>query len=109
MTSTATILNVRPQDRKRVLAAHAKLPGQSLETTVSNLAHHGLIDLRREIPIADYRNAYEATRAALERAVSEGYGIGKHADPTEDARFGLDVDEAAEIASEDQSLIYIAR
>ena len=61
------------------------------------------------IAIANYRNANETTRTALERAVSEGYDIGKHADPVEDARLGLDVDEAAEIASGDQSLIYIAR
>lgn len=44
---------------------------------------------------------------AIEYAEQHGLRLNKHADPTEDAREGLTVDEAREIAREDASLIYL--
>lgn len=44
---------------------------------------------------------------ALDHARQHGLLLGKYADPTEDAREGLSVEEAEEIASEDPSLIWI--
>jgi len=45
--------------------------------------------------------------AAIEHAAHHGLPLNKYADPTEDAREGLMVDEAKEIAREDASLIWI--
>lgn len=44
---------------------------------------------------------------AIEFAEKHGLRLSKYADPTEDAREGLTVEEAREIAREDASLIYI--
>ena len=44
--------------------------------------------------------------AAIDYAASHGVDLSKYADPTEDARDGLSVDEAREIAREDASLIW---
>lgn len=46
---------------------------------------------------------------AIEYAERNGLTLNKYADPTEDAREGLTVDEARGIAREDSSLIWIAR
>lgn len=45
--------------------------------------------------------------AAIEYAEEHGLTLGKYTDPTEEAREGLSVDEAREIADEDPSLIYV--
>src|SRR3990167_7307531 len=47
------------------------------------------------------------TREAAAHAAAAGLVIGKHTDPTEGAREGLSADEAADIAAEDVSLIYV--
>lgn len=44
---------------------------------------------------------------AIEYAAAHGLTLNKYADPTEDAREGLTVDEAREVAAEDPSLIYV--
>ena len=44
---------------------------------------------------------------AIEYATVHGVTLNKYADPTEDARDGLSIDEAREIAREDVSLIYV--
>ena len=44
--------------------------------------------------------------AAINCAEQFGVTLNKYADPTEDARIGLTVDEAREVASEDPALIY---
>lgn len=44
---------------------------------------------------------------AIEYAAAHGLTLRKYADPAEDAREGLTVDEAREIAAEDPSLIYV--
>lgn len=44
---------------------------------------------------------------AIEAAEAMGLKLNKYADPTEDAREGLTVDEAREIARVDASLIYV--
>lgn len=60
-------------------------------------------------PLTEYAHDGESTRAAAERALSEGYALGKYADPTEDAREGLTADEAVAVAREDASLVYVVR
>lgn len=45
--------------------------------------------------------------AAIEYAETHGLTLSKYADPTEDGREGLSVDEAREVAKEDPSLIFI--
>jgi len=62
-----------------------------------------------QIALTDYAHETETTRAAAERALSEGYALGKYADPTEDAREGLTADEAVAVAREDASLVYVVR
>lgn len=57
--------------------------------------------------IADYCTDAESLREALLRAEFDGLRICKHADPIEDAREGLTVDEADDVCSEDPSLIYV--
>lgn len=44
---------------------------------------------------------------AIEIAEARGLTLSKHADPIEDAREGLSIDEAREIAAEDPGLIYV--
>ena len=44
---------------------------------------------------------------AIDYADAHGLNLSKHADPIEDAREGLSVDEARDIAEEDSSLIYV--
>ena len=44
---------------------------------------------------------------AIEYAEREGLTLSKYADPTEDARDGLSIEEARDIAREDPALIYI--
>ena len=44
---------------------------------------------------------------AIEIAEEAGATLNKHADPVEDARTGLSIDEAREIAQEDPSLIWV--
>ena len=44
---------------------------------------------------------------AIDYADAHGLTLSKHADPIEDAREGLSVDEARDIAGEDSSLIYV--
>lgn len=44
---------------------------------------------------------------AIDYAEANGLTLAKYADPTEDAREGLTVAEAREIAREDPSLIYV--
>lgn len=44
---------------------------------------------------------------AIEHAELHGLKLNKYADPTEDAREGLTVDEARDIAAEDASLIWV--
>ncbi len=44
---------------------------------------------------------------ALHYAEEQGLLLNKYADPTEDAREGLDIYEAREVASEDASLLYL--
>jgi hypothetical protein len=46
--------------------------------------------------------------AAIEIAEDLGLTLSKHADPTEDAREGLSVSKAYEIAKHDPSLVYLA-
>jgi hypothetical protein len=46
--------------------------------------------------------------AAIEYAESRGLLLSKHADPIEDARDRLSIDEARAVAAEDPSLIYVA-
>lgn len=54
------------------------------------------------------RNAITLTgHEALEWAEKNGLTLNKYADPTEEAREGLDVEEARKVAAEDPSLIYI--
>jgi hypothetical protein len=55
-TKTYSITDVHPNDIQRVLATHAKLPGQSLDTTVSNLAHHGLIRVIASVNTCERQN-----------------------------------------------------
>lgn len=45
--------------------------------------------------------------AAIEYAEAHGLELSKYADPLEDAREGLTVEEAREVAREDPSLIYV--
>lgn len=45
--------------------------------------------------------------AAIEYAEANSLTLNKYADPAEDAREGLGVDEARKVATEDPSLIYI--
>lgn len=58
-------------------------------------------------PLTVYAEQFDSLRGALEDAIARGYRLGKHADPTEPARTGMSVDEAADIAAEDPGLIYI--
>lgn len=44
---------------------------------------------------------------AIDHAEREGLRVAKHADPTEDARERLTLEEAREVAREDPSLVYI--
>ena len=44
---------------------------------------------------------------AIEYADEHGLTLNKHTDPTEDAREGLSVEEAVEVAREDAGLIWI--
>ena len=44
---------------------------------------------------------------AIEYAEAHGLTLNKYTDPTEEAREGLSVDEARQIAREDPSLIWI--
>lgn len=44
---------------------------------------------------------------AIEYAAAHGLTLRKYADPTEDAREGLSIEEARAIATEDPSLIYL--
>ena len=44
---------------------------------------------------------------AIEIAETNGADLNKYADPIEDARTGLSIDEAREVATEDPSLIWI--
>lgn len=44
---------------------------------------------------------------AIAYATAKGITLNKYADPTEDGRDGLALDEAREIAAEDSSLIYL--
>lgn len=44
---------------------------------------------------------------AINHAEAHGLRLSKYADPIEDAREGLTVDEAREVAAEDASLIYL--
>jgi len=46
--------------------------------------------------------------AAIEDARRKGYTLGKYADPTEGERVGLTDEEAAEVACEDISLVFVA-
>lgn len=46
---------------------------------------------------------------AIEYAEQHGLTLGKYADPTEEARDGLTVEEAREIAAEDPSLVWTER
>jgi hypothetical protein len=46
---------------------------------------------------------------AIEYAEAHGLTLNKYADPTEDAREGLTPAEARRVASEDPSLVYVAR
>lgn len=46
-------------------------------------------------------------RDAIDYADDHGLTLCKYADPTEDARTGLSVDEARAIAAEDPSLVYL--
>lgn len=46
-------------------------------------------------------------QAAIAIAEANGLTLSKYADPIEDARTGLDPDEARKVASEDPNLIYI--
>ena len=53
-------------------------------------------------------STYTITGAdAIRVAARDGVTIRKHADPTEGARDGLTIEEAAEIAAQDQSLIFV--
>jgi hypothetical protein len=45
---------------------------------------------------------------AIDYAEAHGLTLNKYADPTEDAREGLSVSEAREVAREDASLIYVS-
>ena len=45
---------------------------------------------------------------AIDYAERHGLTLAKYADPTEDARTGLTIDQAEQIAAEDPSLIYCA-
>ena len=48
--------------------------------------------------------------AAIDLAATDStVALGKYADPTEDAREEISIDEAREIAREDPGLIYAAR
>lgn len=51
------------------------------------------------------RGAIEAARCL--EALGAEYNLGKYGDPTEDARDGLTIAEAEEIAAEDPNLIYL--
>jgi len=62
-----------------------------------------------QIALTDYAHETETTRAAAERAIAEGYTLGKYADPVDGAREGLTADEAAEVAREDAALVYVVR
>jgi len=44
---------------------------------------------------------------AIEFAATAGCTLNKYNDPTEDAREGLSVEEAEDVAAEDPNLIYI--
>jgi len=57
--------------------------------------------------VLEYFNG--TTREALEDAVAGGWRICKLADPIEDAREGLTVDEALEVARADAGLLYLVR
>lgn len=61
---------------------------------------------RNEISLSDYALEYESPRDTIEHAAWCDLVICKYADPIEDAREGLTVDEACEVAAEDPSLIY---
>lgn len=43
LNDAAAIAKVRAEDRATVRDTHAKLPGQSLATTVYNLLRHGVV------------------------------------------------------------------
>lgn len=58
--------------------------------------------------LTNYRRPTETARAAIERAATEGLTPCAYESPTESAREGLSVSEAAEIAGEDPGLIYLA-
>lgn len=45
--------------------------------------------------------------AAIDHAARQGLTLNKYADPIEEARAGLTVEEAEEVAREDASLIWI--
>lgn len=55
----------------------------------------------------DYYN--DTTHRALTAAAADGWMLCKYADPTEDAREGLTVEEAVAVVAEDPSLIYLTR
>lgn len=59
------------------------------------------------ISLTAYAAEFTSYAEAIRTAAALGHGINKHADPTEQARVGLTVDEAIAIAAEDPSLIYI--
>ncbi len=61
-----------------------------------------------QISINDLADHFlSTTREALRLVEINGWTINKHADPTEEAREMLSVDEAAAVADEDPSLIYV--
>lgn len=106
------------------LARAALLPGESLATRTSpedGWSYRGYQEAGGFRPIGagrdghgavrtsltDFAEFHETHRAAAERALSQGLTLGKYADPTEDAREGLTADEAADVAREDVSLVYV--
>lgn len=66
--------------------------------------------MTERITLKAIKNDYDLdTHEALRWAVTQGYTLCKHADPEEDGREDLSLEEAALIAEEDQGLIYFAR
>lgn len=57
----------------------------------------------------DYAQEFDSYLEALQSAVGEGYSINKYADPEEGGRTGLEVAEAASVAREDASLLWLAK
>lgn len=61
----------------------------------------------KKTPISELMEHHDDLATGLRVAARDGIKIGKYADPTEDGRLNLSVEEALEVAREDQGLLFL--